>query len=306
MIRNYRRGDEHGWLKLVQAAPDFPYAIFNRAPSLDALRMMLEHPHIDAERNLFFAEAGDRLVGFAELWHAPGQVRHIFRLLVHPDWRCRGLGTSLLWKVERRARQLGGQYLDVQIESSQEVGRRFLAARGLRPVHCSWQMHLTDLAAVPQPDWPPGYSQRAFVPGEDECTSVQLENECFREEWEHVPVELGEIVGFVRSPSFRADGVIYAVHQGRVVGECWCWIEETSLTQRSEKQGYVWCLCVHPNHRGRGLGRALLLSGLQWLRQRNMSSAALHVDGANERAKRLYEGVGFRVRRTDIWYREAL
>jgi mycothiol synthase len=63
---------------------------------------------------------------------------------------------------------------------------------------------------------------------------------------------------------------------------------------------------VHPQHRGRGLGRALLVAGVQWLRHQGMTSACLWVDGANDRAKHLYESVGFIAARTDIWYREEL
>ena len=38
VIRNYRPGDEHSSLALIDAAPDFPYYWFNRSASLDALR----------------------------------------------------------------------------------------------------------------------------------------------------------------------------------------------------------------------------------------------------------------------------
>jgi GNAT superfamily N-acetyltransferase len=153
-IHNYRSGDEGAWLALIQAAPDSPYAIFNRSPSLDALRVMLEHPYMDAMHNLFFVKADGGLIGYGELWHAPGRPRNILRVLVHPDWRRHGLGTRLLRTIEARARELDGQYLDVQIESSQEGGRAFLHARGFQPVHYSWQMTLSDVAAAPEPAWP--------------------------------------------------------------------------------------------------------------------------------------------------------
>jgi len=71
-IRNYRSGDEWGWLALLQAAPDFPYLFLNRSPSLDALRMTLAHPWMDATHNLFVAEGDGRLAGYSELWHSGG------------------------------------------------------------------------------------------------------------------------------------------------------------------------------------------------------------------------------------------
>jgi mycothiol synthase len=305
-IRNYRPGDEAQWLALLRAAPDFPYSIFNRSPSLDALRVLLEHPYMDAARNLFFAESGGGLAGYAELWHAPGGRRAVVRVLVHPAWRRQGLRTGLLRAAEARARELGAQYLDIQIESLQEGGRAFLEARDFRPVHQSWQMVMCDLAGAAQPVWPSGYGVRSFIVGEDEAVSRHLENESFADEWEYVPVAEGEIEGFVRSPSFRADGVTYAVHDEQVVGECWSWMDEQGIAQSGEKQGDIWCLCVHPRHRGRGLGRALLLAGVQWLRQQGMAGATLYVDGANDRARHLYDSVGFVAARTDIWYREEL
>jgi len=305
-VRNYRPGDEQAWLALIQAAPDFPYSLFNRSPSLDALRVMLEHPYMDPAHNLFFAEAAGCFVGYGEHWHAPDGLRSTMRVLVHPDWRRQGLGTSLLRIIEARARELGVPYLDTQIESSQQEGRRFLESRGFQPVHYSWQMLLPAIAVAPLPEWPPGYTVRTFVPGRDEPASVQLENESFRDEWEYAPVVQGEIEGFVRSPSFRADGVIYALQDGQVVGECWSWIDHEAIAQTGEKLGDVWCLCVHPDHRQRGLGRALLLTGVHWLHQQGMVSCVLYVDGANDLAKHLYESVGFRAVRTDIWYREEL
>jgi mycothiol synthase len=305
-IRNYRPGDDGAWLALIQEAPDFRYDFFGRSASLDALRVMLEHPHMDAARNLFFAEAGGGLVGYGELWHAPGRPRGVIRVLVHPGWRRQGLGTRLLIAIEQRARELDTEYLDVQIESGQQGGRAFLHAGGLRPVHHSWHMVMPDITVAPEPVWPAGYEVRTFIVGLDEATSRGLENESFRDEWEYVPIPEGELEGVARSPSFRADGVIYALHDGQAVGECWSWIDDQAIAKTGVKQGDIWCLCVHPQHRRRGLGRTLLLAGVQWLRRQGMASAALYLDGANDCARHLYEAAGFVAARTDLWYREDL
>jgi mycothiol synthase len=309
MIRNYRPGDEKAWLELIRACPDFAQSFFNRSASLDALRVVIEHPQMDAVHNLFFAEARGQFVGYAELWCATRSgptARTVGRLLVHPNWRRRGLGTMLLARIEPRARAEGGSYLDIMAAEQHHAGRQFLGALGFTIVHYGWQMALPEIDAAPLPEWPASYGTRTFLPGQDECTSVQLENESFQDEWEYVRVELGEIQRFVRSPSFRADGVIYAVHEGQVVGECWNWIDNDRIGQCGEKRGDIWCLCVHPQHRRRGLGRALLLAGVQWLHRQGMTSAHLTVDGANERAKHLYESVGFVTQRTNIWYRRRL
>ena len=51
---------------------------------------------------------------------------------------------------------------------------------------------------------------------------------------------------------------------------------------------------------------ALVLAGVQRLRQQGMASAALYVDGANDRARHLCEAAGFGAVRTEMGYREVL
>lgn len=173
-------------------------------------------------------------------------------------------------------------------------------------MHHSWRMTLPDVSSARPARWPPGYSSRRFVVGQDEQTSVRIENESFQDVWEFEPVPLDEIEGFVRSTSFRSDGVVYAVHAGQVVGECWSWVEFGQLEKEAQKRGEVWCLCVHPQHRGRGLGRALLLTGVEWLHHRGMRSASLNVGRENSRAKRLYESMGCVEESEQTWHRKDL
>ena len=55
---------------------------------------------------------------------------------------------------------------------------------------------------------------------------------------------------------------------------------------------------VVPEHRGKGLGRALLLQALHSFRQLGFHRAALEVTAENEPAVRLYESLGFRTVQT--------
>jgi GNAT superfamily N-acetyltransferase len=54
--------------------------------------------------------------------------------------------------------------------------------------------------------------------------------------------------------------------------------------------GGMW---VHPQHRGRGLGRRLLTAICGWARERSAVQAGLWVSEANVRARPLYERNGF-------------
>jgi len=59
---------------------------------------------------------------------------------------------------------------------------------------------------------------------------------------------------------------------------------------------------VHPTEQGTGLGKALTLAGLHYLRGREIPSVMLYVDGENTAAIRLYKSLGFVPIATDVMY----
>lgn len=67
-----------------------------------------------------------------------------------------------------------------------------------------------------------------------------------------------------------------------------------ALEQQHDGQGYLDFLAVAPDRRGRGIGEALVRSGLRWCVARGAGEAHLTVREENHTARRLYERLGFR------------
>ena len=79
---------------------------------------------------------------------------------------------------------------------------------------------------------------------------------------------------------------------GSPVGRLWI-----SLTHPRGLAGcaYLYDIEVAAEHRGRGLGRALLAAGERAAREHGAQALELNVFGANETARKLYETSGYRV-----------
>lgn len=66
-----------------------------------------------------------------------------------------------------------------------------------------------------------------------------------------------------------------------------------AITGRAGDHGYLQRLAVDPGRRGEGLGRALVLDGLHWLRRRHARDAVVNTQIGNDGALRLYRHLGF-------------
>lgn len=66
-----------------------------------------------------------------------------------------------------------------------------------------------------------------------------------------------------------------------------------AICGRSKREGYVQRLAVGASHQREGLGRALTLDGLRWMKRWRVTSAAVNTYVGNDPALRLYESLGF-------------
>lgn len=67
-----------------------------------------------------------------------------------------------------------------------------------------------------------------------------------------------------------------------------------AICGRAGRRGFVQRLAVHPARTGQGIGRALVIDGLEWLRRRGADRVVVNTQEANRRALDLYERLGFR------------
>jgi len=152
-----------------------------------------------------------------------------------------------------------------------------------------------DLPRIPFPE---GVTVRHFRPGHDEDAWLGVNSRAFAHHPEQGRWTLHDLRLREAEPWFDPAGFLLAVD-----------IEDTLLgfhwTKVQDGLGEVYILGVDPLGHRRGLGKALTVAGLAYLKDRGLTTAMLYVDESNPAAVRLYRGLGFEVFSTDVSYQRG-
>ena len=167
------------------------------------------------------------------------------------------------------------------------LARRYVAWRERNVVQECLELRITELAAWSEPV--------AEVPGVEfvtlpacgpEWLLCRLHRECFADSPGYRPAGPLHILALRAAPYHDPHGIFVARLEGRCVGFC-------IGRPRPAGKGLINGLGVHPDFRGRGIGRALLCRGLGYLQQKGATEALIRVHPENRSALNLYRSEGF-------------
>jgi mycothiol synthase len=279
-------------------------AVVEAATEADGVRPLNEHVMLhlryggDEQARAVLLYADDRIAGFAHLDPTDAVAGPSGELVIHPEFRRRGLGRRLLDAV---LAETGGR-LRLWAHGGHPGAERLAASAGFERARSLWQMRRSLYAAFPAPVLPEGVRLDTFRVGEDEEAWLQVNARAFAHHPEQGAWTMEDLKRREQEPWFDPAGFFTARRDGRLVGFHWTKIHGDG-EHAHEPLGEVYVVGVDPSEQGTGLGRALTLAGLRHLRARGLAQAMLYVDEANTPAIRLYESLGFTHWDTDVMYR---
>jgi mycothiol synthase len=261
-------------------------------------------PFTDAELDTRLIVAPDgTAAGFAGLQSITPATSQDSFACVHPAHQRRGLGSALLEWGQARARERlhAGERsrFRATTSSTDEAGRALMDAKGLRHVRSFWHM---ERPVHPEGDRlaPPGVTLRPFNPASDWPDFHELVESAFAEHWgfESMTLEHYQQL-WTSAPTWRPELVVFAELDGRLAG--------VVASSAMDDVGWIGELGVLREHRGRGIGQALLHRAFSDFSGLGLTRARLNVDSDNATgATRLYEKVGMTVRRQWLVFEKVL
>lgn len=263
---------------ILQGEPDI---------DLDDIVADWHRPSFDLDADAVLVERSGRIVAEAEVFR--GRRAEV---AVHPQVRGLGIGTALLGWTERRAREVGASTVGQTTADADTSATDLFRANGYEPMWTSWVLSYPIDAPPAAPRLPDGYGFRPFELGRDDREVYDVIERAFGE-WPHsdpYPYEDWRAV-IVEAESFDPSLQLVIESHGRIVGTA------STTDPEGATEGWVHQLAVAREHRGRGLGRALLQQAFVNFHARGKRSVGLSTDSRTG-ALGLYEHVGMDVVRS--------
>ena len=275
----------------------------------DAVWRDLDAPG-DRSRGLVAIEEPD-IVGYLRAMTRPDDDGALdFALVVRPDHRDGEVPLRLLDAAVEYARSVDAVSVALWTFGADVDSDALAAAAGLETQRELWQMRVP-LPLAGEPHWPDGIVVRAFVPGEDDGAWLAVNNAAFVADPDQGGWTPDILEGRIAEPWFDPAGFLIAddttIPGGAIAGFCWTKVHPADPPHEPNALGEIYVIGVDPGHQGLGLGRALVLAGLDHLHAvRKVDVGMLFVDATNAPAVGLYRALGFVTSRIDRGYGRTL
>jgi mycothiol synthase len=294
---------------LTAAAATAVLALVSAATGADAVSPLSEHVRLhvryggdpQARDLLLRANQGGELAGYAHLDLAGPAEEPSGELVIHPAHRHRGLGLAL---TQAALAEAAPRPLRLWAHGDLPAASALARRAGFERIRALWTMRRSLRSPLDTPRFPAGVTLRTFTVGADEQAWLEVNRKAFASHPEQGGWTADDLALREREPWFDPAGFFLAERAGRLAGFHWTKIhQDRPAGSGTGAIGEVYVVGVDPGEQGSGLGRALTLEGLRYLRSRGLPEVMLYVDEANRPAIRLYESLGFTHWHTDVMYR---
>ena len=285
--------------------------LINRTTNHDGTPPIAEHIllHLryggDKADSHLLVEEDNQVIGYAHLDQTDLVAGPCVELVVDPDHRSAGVGKQLLSK----AIEICGNKLRLWVHGDLEAAHNLATSFNFEKIRTVLQMSksLSDIQPLPIID--KEINIRSFLPGLDSKEWLELNNKVFKDHPEQGSWQLSDLNHRISEDWFDEKGFFIVEKAGKVIGSTWTKVHGAhSHDHGSEAShahpaiGEIYITAVDPAYAGLGIGKALTITALNYLKYKGLTDAMLYVDFDNKAASNLYDSLGFELSSKDVVY----
>ena len=277
---------------------------FDNTPAIaEHVLLHLRHGGDKADSHLVL-QKDNQVIAYAHLDKTDQVAGPSVELVIHPEHRRSGIGTQLL----KSAIEICGQKMRLWSHGDLPAARELAQSNNFTKVRTVIQMSkdLTQISPITT-----DYQIRSFLPDLDNQAWLTLNNQAFANHPEQGNWSEADLSIRVNEDWFDEKGFFVAQDKDKLIGFCWTKIhgghshthETVSDHHDHDPIGEIYVMAVSKEYEGRSIGKALTITGLNYLKYQGLSSAMLYVDEDNQIAVNLYKSLGFVESGKDVLYK---
>jgi mycothiol synthase len=280
--------------------------LLDLAAAADGHHPLGEHQYLDLVQGGREGFAGlvaweadhDHPVGYAQVLR--GCDSWALEYVIDPHHRVPGntIGQDLVAAALDIVAHEGGGHVHVWVNKPRPEHDRIAAATGLVRGRDLYQMRRPLPVDEAQPLETQPLTTQPFRPGVDDEAWLAVNNRAFQWHPEQGGWDLSTLKARLAEPWFDAEGFLLHWDGDRLAGFCWTKVH----LDNEPPLGEIYVVAVDPDWQGTGVGRKLVLAGLDYLAGKGLTVGMLYVDASNRPAVKLYVDLGFEIDHIDRAY----
>ena len=284
-------------------------AIDGTPPIAEHILLHLRHGGDKSDSHLLI-ENSTQVIGYAHIDQTDLVAGPSVELVVAPDHRASDVGEKLL----SEAIKICGNKIRLWGHGQQAATHTLATTHNFEKIRTVLQMSrsLAEIQQLPVID--PKISIRSFLPAIDNQPWLELNNLVFKDHPEQGGWGVSDLNHRVNEEWFDEKGFFIAERDNQMIGFTWTKIHGAHSHDHGGNEsahahpaiGEIYITAISPSFVGGGIGKALTITALNYLKYQGLEDVILYVDAENQSAINLYQSLGFKEFGKDLLFKLQL